>query len=375
MKISGIKCKYTLTALNCDNNTVKLVATYSRMKKNCVIFFNGRFFRDTFNDCEPYDRKTGVFYVPTSILTDNTSIRLETTDLLFPAKRSRIRLSASDIHYTDEEFEMNNCDNRLSDKKLIEKETPCTGCDYTHELYTTKLGKPVHVFTLVCDTDKTKLYIGTPDDGLKSRKVKATIPEMIASAENNGKKVIASINGDFFDMFGDMHPSGLTVKKGRVIANPASKRPFIGVTKDGKAVITDITENPDIIENLDCAAAGLQRIVKNGEVYDFAIGESFGYTPHPRSAVGITADGKVVLTVVDGRIPDYSNGASLYDLALLMLERGCTQAINIDGGGSSAVYIKHNGNTDLMSVPADLKRPNDKLIRKEANCIMVTENG
>ena len=56
----------------------------------------------------------------------------------------------------------------------------------------------------------------------------------------------------------------------------------------------------------------------------------------PRTAVGYTADGKMILFVCDGR-STISQGATLDELAELMIELGCTNALNLDGGGSSAM--------------------------------------
>lgn len=56
----------------------------------------------------------------------------------------------------------------------------------------------------------------------------------------------------------------------------------------------------------------------------------------PRTAVGYTADGKMILLVCDGR-STISQGATLDELAELMIELGCTNALNLDGGGSSAM--------------------------------------
>ena len=58
---------------------------------------------------------------------------------------------------------------------------------------------------------------------------------------------------------------------------------------------------------------------------------------NPRTAIGYTADGKMVLLVCDGRNPGVSEGASLDELAQIMIELGCTNALNLDGGGSSAM--------------------------------------
>lgn len=364
------KTSYTFRIIRTDINTDKIVFSFKSMHRNGRLKLAGKMYKDSFNDCEPYDRKTHVFYVSHSDIQKRKTAILYSKNYFFPFVMIRKTVNLENLSYVDCEQYKEEADNRLTFRKVIE-EISSNGFSYTHRFYTNKISLPVHVFTIKADMSVYSIYVGTPEDGYSKRFKKATIPDMIASAERNGKNVIASINGDFFDIFGDMHPSGLLIKNGKLVTNGNSYRPFIGMTKDGKAVISDRVSNPELIKELDCACAGLQRIVKNGELYETAPIESFGYTTHPRSACGITKDGTVVLTVVDGRIPDYSNGASLYDLGKMMIAEGCVEAINIDGGGSSAVYIKEQNKLQLKSIPADQFRPNDKLIRKEADCIML----
>lgn len=59
----------------------------------------------------------------------------------------------------------------------------------------------------------------------------------------------------------------------------------------------------------------------------------------PRTAVGYTADGKVIFLVAEGRNPEVSNGVTLEELAEIMVSIGCKEALNLDGGGSSAMQI------------------------------------
>ncbi|MCY3004967.1 MAG: phosphodiester glycosidase family protein [Planctomycetota bacterium] len=76
---------------------------------------------------------------------------------------------------------------------------------------------------------------------------------------------------------------------------------------------------------------------------------------HPRTAVGISADGmKFVWLVVDGRQKGYSEGVSEEELARLLLESGCTLGINLDGGGSSSMWIR-NERSELVVA----NRPSD----------------
>ncbi len=58
----------------------------------------------------------------------------------------------------------------------------------------------------------------------------------------------------------------------------------------------------------------------------------------PRTAVGYTADGKAILLVADGRQGN-SYGLSLPEMAQVMIDLGCTEAINLDGGGSSQMVV------------------------------------
>ncbi len=63
----------------------------------------------------------------------------------------------------------------------------------------------------------------------------------------------------------------------------------------------------------------------------------------PRSVVGIKADGTVVIMVNDGRQAPYSEGMSMYELAEVMLDLGCTYAVNCDGGGSTTWLSQRPG--------------------------------
>jgi exopolysaccharide biosynthesis protein len=66
----------------------------------------------------------------------------------------------------------------------------------------------------------------------------------------------------------------------------------------------------------------------------------FAEERHPRTAVGLRADGTWVFVVVDGRQPQLSLGMNLKDLADLLLSLGCVHALNLDGGGSSTLYLQ-----------------------------------
>ena len=61
-----------------------------------------------------------------------------------------------------------------------------------------------------------------------------------------------------------------------------------------------------------------------------------------RTAVGVTADGKIVLFICDGRITQ-SDGATHEEVAMIMKSIGCVHAMNLDGGGSTGMWVKGAG--------------------------------
>lgn len=69
---------------------------------------------------------------------------------------------------------------------------------------------------------------------------------------------------------------------------------------------------------------------------------------HPRTAIGVTADNKIIFVVVDGR-QAYSKGVSTDELAFIMKDMGAVEAMNLDGGGSSTLVI----NGLIVNSPSD----------------------
>jgi len=66
-----------------------------------------------------------------------------------------------------------------------------------------------------------------------------------------------------------------------------------------------------------------------------------GRARHPRTAVGLDVTGRRIWwVVVDGRRPGYSEGMTLQELAAWMRRRGCHEAVNLDGGGSSVLLVR-----------------------------------
>ncbi len=96
---------------------------------------------------------------------------------------------------------------------------------------------------------------------------------------------------------------------------------------------------------------GGPQLIRNGKI-DIPIDEEvfFGTSIpaiHPRTAAGITENGDLILLLVDGR-QLISRGVNLEELAKILFDLGCQEAINLDGGGSSALVV----NGILLNRPA-----------------------
>lgn len=121
---------------------------------------------------------------------------------------------------------------------------------------------------------------------------------------------------------------------------------FFAVTKQGKAWINSPEHVVDQVpeERVAQAVSGMPQLVRQGHVDHQAL-EAFPYGRfrHPRSAVGVGKGGSLVILIVASGRQSHSRGLTLYELADLFVEFGAHDAINLDGGGSSTVFIAKEG--------------------------------
>lgn len=76
---------------------------------------------------------------------------------------------------------------------------------------------------------------------------------------------------------------------------------------------------------------------------------------HPRTTMGYTKDGKLIILMFEGRFPGRAEGASLTQEAKVLQSLGCWEALNLDGGGSSCLLV--NGKETIKPSTEGVQRP------------------
>ena len=109
---------------------------------------------------------------------------------------------------------------------------------------------------------------------------------------------------------------------------------------------TAIGGGPVLVQN------GVTKISNNEEI-KFA-GKAI-LDKHPRTAMGYTKDGQLIIMAVEGRFPGKAEGANLEQLSHLLIGVGCEEALNLDGGGSSCLLV--NGKQTITPSDKEGQRP------------------
>lgn len=167
-------------------------------------------------------------------------------------------------------------------------------------------------------------------------------------------------------------PEGWHFSGGKLITQPVKEtfRAVFIVHDDGTISFQD--RALELPANTRYAVSGSAIVLRAGEV----IARPKEAARHPRSAVGLSADGRSLLIVaVDGR-QEHSRGATLEELGQLMQTLGASHALNLDGGGSTALVVKDPG-TGVFAVanqPSDtsISVPNVRIERPVADVIGIS---
>lgn len=185
-------------------------------------------------------------------------------------------------------------------------------------------------------------------------------------AEDNN--AIFAINGDYYGFRTD----GIIIRNG-VIYRDTPARTGLAFYLDGTMKVYDETRTTaeellaeGVWNTLSFGPALLVDGTPPANLTTVEVDHNFGNHSiqgnQPRTAIGMVDANHFIFIVVDGRSSGYSRGMTLTELAQVFKDLGCTQAYNIDGGGSSTMYFngrvvnnplgrsKERGTSDILYI-------------------------
>lgn len=235
-----------------------------------------------------------------------------------------------------------------------------------------------HVMEIkVGEGSTASVAVGYGDDDIETIKtgrnwaMTETTKQAQSMQTRRNTNVVGAINAGGYDM-SNGRPSGAFIMSGTVINEPTGTTFWIDGS--GAAHITSAQECKAALAagNVREAVASFGDIFENGH----ARSGLDNTTRASRTAIGIKADGTVVMLMVDGRQAPYSVGMTMAEVGAAMEALGCVQAVNLDGGGSSTFATQREGESENnTSAGLTLRcRPSDGYERKVSNTIMVLSN-
>ena len=249
------------------------------------------------------------------------------------------------------------------------------GLEETHLSYTDQTGKPMAMFFITVDlaNSNIKVEAGMPNGGTTFgvQRVRDQI-NFKNTARTPDFRVLAATNGDYWDINGEYPdtgtPLGLVYMDGTMVKDfDRSNHSFLSILKDNTAVIGSYADYGPIQSKINYALGGRFYVVRKKDEY-IPTGTTDTGT-NPRTTVGTLSPTKLIFTVIDGRRADYSIGLTLTEISKLYRALGVTDALNMDGGGSTTLVTKGEGesNTNYQVINS----PSDGSPRAVANSWMI----
>lgn len=189
---------------------------------------------------------------------------------------------------------------------------------------------------------------------------------------------LAAINGSYFDIkFGH---SVCFLKKDRQVIDTTTvtefRRRVNGAVYIRKGKMKLIPWNRQIEKEYrsdkGTVLASGPLLLEDGKVCDWSsCEEKFIQTKHPRSAVCMTKDNKILFVTVNGRFSGQAEGVNIPELAHLLRILGGKDALNLDGGGSTTLWLSGAADNGIINYPCDNKIFDHEGERRVPNVIYI----
>lgn len=237
--------------------------------------------------------------------------------------------------------------------------TPCPGMHYVHRHVSKPRAIDMHIVLIDLNRPGMKVNTTGPNDDPDTQTDFETTRQFV---KRTGAQI--GINGGFFGYTRKAVDTGkgdlcsLAVSDGRLVCGWGHNQhdavnigadntvTFVRRAKDDK---TGSGTDPEVA--LFNAIAGNVRLLRAGVV----LPGKGGNPTYPQTAVGHTADHRLILFVSDGRQPGFSAGMTYEEVATVLKEFGAVDAIAFDGGGSATIVMADgkDGEPRVLSRPSD----------------------
>ena len=135
------------------------------------------------------------------------------------------------------------------------------------------------------------------------------------------------------------------------------------VITDGKADVkgVDGNEGARSLQDKNIMVCG-PLLIEDGEYARLNLSSTHNTNTHPRTAVGVTENGSVLLVTIDGRFPGKAVGMPTPLMQEFFTLLGAKSALNLDGGGSTTLYIKGKGFVNHGSDGSNWTNPTERKV-------------
>lgn len=190
------------------------------------------------------------------------------------------------------------------------------------------------------------------------------------ASENNA---MVAINGGFFDVKNGGAVDYVKVKNqvvNRTREESSRANAILLISKKRVEILPDSAVDFEMHKAPDILLSGPLLVQDRVEVP--LLNNPFNDNRHPRTALVITSDRKLIFIVVDGR-NRMSEGMRLTELSKVLRWLGAEDAMNLDGGGSSTLYVKGATRNSVVNHPSDNKIFDHEGERAVANIVYLKE--
>jgi hypothetical protein len=230
------------------------------------------------------------------------------------------------------------------------------GIEYNRQVRRDPRPMVIHVVTVDLRSPGIAFLVtpGDPDESLplEARTTSQFLREFDLQLAVNGDGFSPWHSNSILDYYphpGDrIEPIGFAASAGKVYSGYTDKEPVLYIARTNRARFNAP------IGRVYNAISGNTMLVERGQALP-----GLDDTPQPRTALALDKAGRrLIIVVVDGRQPRYSQGATLPELAEIILEHGGYFGMNLDGGGSSTlVRESRSGSPALLNSPIEHRIP------------------